>query len=181
MVGFVKIFAMSCLVAMAKGMGGPPVMGTLSEGSVCGATSNGICAQNAGTGNGCPAVCEAQHGVGTTGNCMNVGEGTANQLCANPVQCFKCVPDTPPPSTCSSSGFDGNFCKGGSTHFNGGSTCDGSTLDCASKCCTWGACVPGGPPCDGSLYHCTCEPGPYTTRRNLRSGEPTEVLRVHVN
>ena len=169
MVGFVKIFAMSCLLAMAKGM---PVMGTLSEGSVCGATSNGICAKNAG--NACPAVCEAQHGVGTTGNCMNVGEGTANQLCANPVQCFKCVPDTPPPSTCSASGFDSSLCKGGSSYFNGGSTCDGSTSDCADKCCTWGACLGG--PCDGSRYICTCEPGPYT-RRNLRDG-PTEILRV---
>ena len=166
MVGFVKIFVMSCLLAMAKGM---PVKGTLSEGSVCGAISNGICAHNAG--NACPTVCQAQHGLGVTGTCTNVGEGTVNQACANPVQCFKCVPTS---GTCASSGFDSSLCRGGDSYFSGGLTCDGSLEDCGDKCCTWGACLGG--PCDGSRYVCTCDPGPY--RRNLRVGGPTEILRV---
>ena len=88
---------------------------------------------------------------------------------------------------CDKSGFDGSFCKGGIDYFWPEKYCSGDSsssdssseygFDCAAMCCTWGACLPDGPPCDGSKYHCTCEPGPYpTTRRNLR--DEVETLQT---
>ena len=70
------------------------------------------------------------------------------------------------PVRCGRSGFNKDYCKGGSAYFWPEKYCSGD--DCAQMCCTWGACIPDGPECDGSRYHCTCEPG-YPTRRNLRS------------
>ena len=115
--------------------------------------------------------------------CANHGQVLIEDLdkpCGkNPCNRRKCCVDLPTCQVASDGGiFDSAHCKGGIEYFDGTQTCN-DQLDCAEKCCDYGACIPGGPPCDSSKYHCTCDPGPY--RRNLRADEPIEILRVHGN
>ena len=146
---------------------------------------DGFCCDNAG--NECNEICPF-YPIPYVSNsqCSNVngvGTGAANQFCADTLgsnfHCCKC--EEVEVVKCNQSGFDGNLCKGGIDYYQKNNECiEGNDQDCGDKCCTWGACLGNGNPCDGTKYICTCEPGPYgdVERRSLHEGLQLERIRV---